>query len=104
VLLGVLGWAAPWEASLAVETAKEFEDVLSQLCRLYRAQRELFETAEAADPKSITRWVRTGGKIMEKMDEVLSDIEVYSGLADLRITVAELKQMRDAKESAAEKA
>lgn len=88
---------------LLIETANKFEEALSQLCRLYRAQRELYVLADAEHKASITSWVRTGGKIMEKMDDVLSDVEVYSGVADLRVTTAELKQMRAAKEAATER-
>ncbi len=83
---------------MVIKTDVEFEESMAQLCRFYRAQRQLFSETSAQDKPSITAWVRTGGKIMEKMDEVLSDIEVYSGTADLRITIAELKQMRVAKE------
>lgn len=92
-----------WLIFLLIETANKFEEALSQLCRFYRAQRELYVLADAEDKASITSWVRTGGKIMEKMDDVLSDVEVYSGVADLRVTTAELKQMRAAKEAATER-
>jgi hypothetical protein len=88
---------------LAISSAADLEESLAQLCRLYRAHRELFLVAAAQDEASLLSWVRTGGKIMEKLDEVHSDIEVYSGVADLRITIAELKQMRAAKEAATEK-
>lgn len=71
---------------------------MAQLCRFYRAQHELFLVAVEGDKDAIVRWVRTGGKIMEKMSEVLSDIEVYSGLTDLRPTLDRLKQMREEKE------
>lgn len=73
----------------------EFEAALAKLCRFYRAQHELFVVAVEGDKDAIVRWVRTGGSIMENMDEVQSDIEVYSGLTDLRPTLERLKQMRD---------
>lgn len=88
---------------MPISSPQDLEDSLAQLCRFYRAQRELFQTTTALDQRTITSWVLTGGKIMEKMDAVLSDIEVYSGVADLRITTAELKQMREAKESTSER-
>lgn len=89
---------------MAFQASEEFETALAQLCRFYRAQREMYGSVAVDDQRGVTRWVSLGGKLMDKMDEVLSDIEVYSGTSELRVITSELKQMRAAKDSAAEKA
>ncbi len=88
---------------MALESTKDFEERLAQLGRFYRALHDMYANIRPDDQPSIAQWVRLGGKIMERMDEVLSEIEVYSGAADLRIITSELKQMRAAKESVVER-
>lgn len=82
---------------------KEFEEALAQMCRYYRALHEIWGITEADDKGSVSSWVRLGGKILEKLDTTVSDIEAYSGCVDLRIVVDELKQMRAAKDGTVER-
>lgn len=88
---------------MPITTPQDLEEKLSQLARFYRAQHQMYSTTIAEDKCGVAEWVRLGGKIMEKMDEVLSDIEVYTGAAELRIITAELKQIRKAKEASVER-
>lgn len=88
---------------MPIQNKQEFEDALSKLCRFYRALYDIWETAEIADKPAVSYWVRIGGKLTEELDVSMSDIEAYSGVADLRIVLSELKQMRAAKEASAER-
>lgn len=82
---------------MPITTPAEMEEKLAQLGRYYRAQYEMFSTIVAEDKEGVAKWVRLGGKIMEKMDEILSDVEVYSGTSELRIIIAELELIRKSK-------
>lgn len=88
---------------MPIRNDKDFEDRLAQLCRLYRAAREVWGETNAADDKAVTKWVLTGGKVLDKLNEVLAEIEDHTGCAELRIIVAELRETRANRESKMEK-
>jgi hypothetical protein len=68
------------------------------MCRHYRALSEIWQKTEADDTVGVARWVRLGGKIVEQMDESIAEVEAYTGAADLRLVLDDLKRMREAKE------
>lgn len=79
---------------MAIKDDADFEQKLDQLCRLYRAMREIWGNTNASDEGGIAQWVVTGGKVLEKLTEVLADIEDHAGCGELRILVEELKGIR----------
>lgn len=79
---------------MSIETDKEFEEKLGQLCRLYRAMRQIWSVTESTDQTMVASWVIEGGRIMELLSDVLGDIEEYSGCMDLRLIVDQMKTIR----------
>jgi len=79
---------------MAIKNDADFEQKLEQLCRLYRAMREIWGNTNASDEREMAQWVVTGGKVMEKLTEVLADIEDHTGCGELRILAEEFKGIR----------
>lgn len=75
---------------VAIENDKDFEERLQQLCRMYRALREVWARTNAADTDQVKKWVVAGGRIVSKITQLLADLEDYTGSMDLRLILDEL--------------
>lgn len=82
---------------------KEFSEKLTQLIRLYYAEREVFADTDTKNEDELAKWVVTGGKILDKLNQVLADIEDYTGCGELRIILADLKERRQERAAATER-
>lgn len=82
-----------------IETSKDFEDALAQQSRYYRAVHEIWKDTSISDPQNLAKAVGLIGKLLDKLSEVQSEIEQYSGAADMRVIIAELAEIRNAKSS-----
>lgn len=80
-----------------IKSDKEFEKKLEQLSRFYRATRAEFSRVEITQ-SSAPMVLRNTGKIVDKLTEVLSEIELYSGAADIRLINAQMKEIRAKRE------
>lgn len=83
-----------------IETAKDFEDALAQQSRYYRAVHEIWKSTSVSDTEKLAKAVALVGKLLDKLSEVQSEIERYSGAADMRVIIAELAEIRNSKSSA----
>ena len=77
---------------------EDFEKSLAQMCRFYRALREIYSTVDASKETELVKWVIVGGRILESMAQQIAAVEAYSGSSDLRLVVAEFKLIRKSKE------
>ena len=84
---------------MAIKDDPDFEAKLAQLQRLYRAMRLIWGKTNAADPAAVNNWVQTGGAVMEKITDVLADLEDYTGCNELRLIWDELRTMRQQREA-----
>ncbi|HKE33147.1 MAG TPA: hypothetical protein VKD65_15555 [Candidatus Angelobacter sp.] len=88
---------------MTIATDREFEERLAQLVRFYRAQRATWAATDVADRAALARWIRTGGKILEGLNESLAAIEEYSGAMELRLILDQFKAMEAEKGHLAER-
>lgn len=89
---------------MAIRDDTDFEEHLAQLNRLYRALRETWGQTHASDEREVVDWIKTGGALLEKLDEVLSDIEDHAGCVDLRIILDQMQAIRQEREGVKERA
>jgi hypothetical protein len=87
-----------------IKDDKEFEERLAQLCRLYRAAREIWAETNTGDDQEVAKWVVAGGKVLDKLSDVLGEIEDHTGCGELRVIVADLKARRAEREQAGTRA
>lgn len=79
---------------MALKDDADFEEKLAQLTRLYRAMRTIWGNTNASSQKQITNWVTTGGKVLDKLNDVIADVEDYAGCLELRVIWDDLKTKR----------
>lgn len=80
---------------IPIKDDAEFEQRLEQVCRFYRALREIWAKTNSSDSQQVGYWVQTGGATIETLDELLGDIEDYSGANELRLIWDQLNKIRD---------
>jgi len=83
---------------MPIKSDAELDEKLAQMARLYRAALETWKRTNAEDQTEIAKWVAAGGKILEKLTEVLADIEDYTGCMELRLIWEQLKAVRQERE------
>ena len=81
-------------AAEGIKTLQEFEERLATLGRMYRSLLSIWIVTSASDEKEIAKWVETGSAMIERVDELLSEIEEYAGCMELRPIIDRLKQIR----------
>lgn len=84
---------------MAIENDKEFEESLAQLCRFYRAMREIWAQTNVSDRSQVHKPVVAGGRIMTKITMLLADLEVYTGSSEMRLIWDQLKEIRDTRQA-----
>lgn len=82
---------------MPIQSEKEFEEKLEQLGRLYRAVRVQFANVTITQ-ESAKKLILGTGKIVDTITAVLSDIEEYTGAAEIRRLAEGLKQVRRERE------
>lgn len=89
---------------MPIEEDKVFEEKLEQLCRMYRASRQIFEKVQTNNERAVAKWVVAGGRVIDMITALLAELESYSGCSDLRQILADLEAVRREREAAKEKA
>lgn len=83
---------------MPITTEAEFESKLKQLTRLYRAIRHEFARVQLTEVTAAQLLTGTG-KIVDKVTDILGDIEDYSGAADIRMINSEMRKIREKREN-----
>lgn len=84
---------------MSIKSEKEFREKLSQLARLYAAIRAEFAGLTITQANA-AKLILSTGKIVDATTVLISDIEEYSGAAEIRRLSAEMKRIREEREAA----
>lgn len=76
-----------------IKSDEELVERLEQLVRLYKSHRSLFAGAAQTEATAV-RLIRAGGPLCEKITRNLSEIEEYTGVAEVRVLVHEMQIQR----------